>query len=54
MSIIRCEECEKNVDTDKEEAYEMYFDCGKCLDYWLCEDCFAEREYNQTNSDPKD
>ena len=47
MSIIRCAKCEKNVDTDKEEAHDI-------LLYWLCEDCFAEREYNQTNSDPKD
>ena len=48
MSIIRCAKCEKNVDTDKEEIYEM------CFDYWLCGYCFAEKEYNQTNSDPKD
>ena len=50
MSIVRCEECEKNVDIDKEEAYAL--DDGR--GYWLCEYCFAEREYNQTNSDPKD
>ena len=40
MSIVRCEECEKTIDLDKEEAIEYMFSYTNY--YWLCTSCEEE------------
>ena len=39
MSIVRCEECEKTIDTDFEDAKDVYIIGGY---YWLCNYCYEE------------
>ena len=44
MSIVRCEECEKTIDIDKEEAIDdISWDKSY---YWLCLLCHEEKENN--------
>ena len=39
MSIVMCEDCEKNIDTDKEESKDIYF--GHQY-WWFCIPCYEE------------
>ena len=40
MSIVRCEECEKTIDTDAEEAF-ILEDNEKFLG-WICNHCYED------------
>ena len=41
MSITKCEDCEKRIDIDIEDAIYMWGDNDKCL----CEDCYLEKYF---------
>ncbi len=38
MSIMRCDKCDREVDTDDEEMFTMNFDLG----LYYCIDCYVE------------
>ena len=46
MSIVRCEECEKTMDTDVEEANDIRmterYIRQRHYWIWLCRDCYEE------------
>ena len=42
MSIVRREECEKTIDTDFEDAKDVYIIGGY---YWLCNHCYEENNW---------
>ena len=46
MSIVRCEDCEKTVDTDVEEANDIRMTENWI---WLCRNCYEEYMQGETD-----